>query len=639
MSENIQLKLPDGKQIELEAGATIYDAAQQIGPGLAKAALAGKINGEIVDLRAPVNESANFEIITAKSPEATEVYRHSMAHIMAEAVLELFPDAQFGIGPTIENGFYYDMLLPRPLNNEDLAVVEAKMKEIIKAKRPFERKVVSKEEAVKMFTEMNQPFKLELIEELQDQTITVFTQGNFIDLCRGPHVQHSGVVKNFKLLSVAGAYWRGDETRPMLQRIYGTAFADKKELKAYLNQIEEAKKRDHRKLGNELDLYSTREEVGPGLVFWHPKGSRIRHEIEKFWKDMHYQNGYELLYSPHIGQSWLWETSGHLQNYKDAMYNPIEVDNVDYFIKPMNCPFHIMVYKSQVRSYRDLPLRWAELGTVYRYEKSGVLHGLMRVRGFTQDDAHIFCTPEQIQDEVREVLRFSLELWRAFGFTDIKAYLSTRPEKAVGSNDERWEQATESLRQAILAEDLDWEVDEGGGAFYGPKIDLKIRDAIGREWQMTTVQFDWNLPERFDMTYVGSDGNKHRPYMVHRALLGSLERFFGVLVEHYSGAMPLWLAPVQTVIMPISEKHADYAARINKKLRKNHVRSRLDDRSDKIGYRIRQAQLEKIPYMIIIGDKEAEEGKITVRKRSGENLSMIGLEDFIKENEWSKTVD
>jgi threonyl-tRNA synthetase len=639
MSENIQLKLPDGKQIELEAGATIYDAAHKIGPGLAKAALAGKINGEIVDLRAPVNESANFEVITARSPEATEVYRHSMAHIMAEAVLQLFPDAQFGIGPTIENGFYYDMLLPRPLNTDDLAVVEDKMKEIIKAKRPFERKVVSKEEAVKMFSEMNQPFKLELIEELQDQTITVFTQGNFVDLCRGPHVQHSGAVKNFKLLSVAGAYWRGDETRPMLQRIYGTAFADKKELKAYLNQIEEAKKRDHRKLGNELDLFSTREEVGPGLVFWHPKGARIRHEIEKFWKDMHYQNGYELIYSPHIGQSWLWETSGHLQNYKDAMYNPIEVDNVDYFIKPMNCPFHIMVYKSQVRSYRDLPLRWAELGTVYRYEKSGVLHGLMRVRGFTQDDAHIFCTPEQIQDEVGEVLRFSLELWRAFGFTDIKAYLSTRPEKAVGSNDERWEQATESLRQAILAEDLDWEVDEGGGAFYGPKIDLKIRDAIGREWQMTTVQFDWNLPERFDMTYVGSDGNKHRPYMVHRALLGSLERFFGVLIEHYSGAMPLWLAPVQTVVMPISEKHADYAAEINKKLRKSHVRSRLDDRSDKIGYRIRQAQLEKVPYMIIIGDKETEEGKITVRKRSGENLSMICLEDFIKEQEWSKTVD
>ncbi|MGM0598575.1 MAG: threonine--tRNA ligase [Candidatus Rifleibacteriota bacterium] len=639
MSENIQLKLPDGKQIELEAGATIYDAAQKIGPGLANAALAGKINGEIVDLRAPLNASADFEVITAKSPEATEVYRHSMAHIMAEAVLELFPDARFGIGPTIENGFYYDMLLPRPLNNDDLAVVEDKMKEIIKAKRPFERKVVSKEEAVKMFAEMKQPFKLELIEELKDQTITVFIQGNFVDLCRGPHVQHSGVVKNFKLLSVAGAYWRGDETRPMLQRIYGTAFADKKELKAYLNQIEEAKKRDHRKLGKELDLFSTQEEVGPGLVFWHPKGARIRHEIEKFWKDMHYRNGYELLYSPHIGQSWLWETSGHLQNYKDAMYNPIEVDNVDYFIKPMNCPFHIMVYKSQVRSYRDLPLRWAELGTVYRYEKSGVLHGLMRVRGFTQDDAHVFCTPEQIQDEVREVLRFSLELWRAFGFTDIKAYLSTRPAKAVGSNDERWEQATESLRQAILAEDLDWEFDEGGGAFYGPKIDLKIRDAIGREWQMTTVQFDWNLPERFDMTYVGSDGNKHRPYMVHRALLGSLERFFGVLVEHYGGAMPLWLAPVQTVIMPITEKHADYAADVNKKLCKSHIRSKLDERSDKIGYRIRQAQLEKIPYMIIIGDKEAEEGKITVRKRSGENLSMISLEEFIKEQEWSKAVD
>jgi threonyl-tRNA synthetase len=632
----IQLKLPDGKLIELERGATIYDAAMKIGPGLAKAALAGKINGKLADLRSPVNESADFEVVTAKSAEAADVYRHSMAHIMAEAVLQLFPEAQFGIGPTIEDGFYYDFLLSRPLTTDDLETVEKKMKEIISSKNPFERKVVSKDEALQMFRDMNQPFKLELIDELEDQTITVFTQGNFVDLCRGPHVSDSGAVKHFKLLSVAGAYWRGDEKRPMLQRIYGTAFPTKDELKDYLNRLEEAKKRDHRKLGKELDLFSTQEEVGPGLVFWHPKGSRIRHEIEKLWKEAHYRNGYELLYSPHIGQSWLWETSGHLQNYKDAMYNPIEVDGADYFIKPMNCPFHIMVYKSQVRSYRDLPLRWAELGTVYRYEKSGVLHGLMRVRGFTQDDAHIFCTPEQIQDEVREVLRFSLELWRAFGFTDIKAYLSTRPEKAVGSNDERWEQATESLRQAILAENLDWEVDEGGGAFYGPKIDLKIRDAIGREWQMTTVQFDWNLPERFDMTYIGSDGNRHRPYMVHRALLGSLERFFGVLVEHYGGAMPVWLAPVQARVLPISDKHSEYASQVNEHLKKLGIRSELDDRSDKISYRIRQAQLEKVPFMIILGDQEAESNAITVRLRNGENLSLIKLDDFVKDQEWTK---
>ncbi|HNS08120.1 MAG TPA: threonine--tRNA ligase [Candidatus Ozemobacteraceae bacterium] len=631
----IQLKLPDGKIIELESGATIFDAAAKIGPGLAKAALAGKINGNLLDLRTPLTESADFEIVTAKSPEATEVCRHSMAHIMAEAVLKLFPEAQFGIGPAIENGFYYDFLLPRALTTEDLASVEKEMEEIIKAKSPFVRKVVSREEALEMFKKMNQTFKLELIEELGDQTISVFSQGKFVDLCRGPHVQDSGAIKNFKLLSVAGAYWRGDEKRPMLQRIYGTAFMTKEELKEYLDRLEEAKKRDHRKLGKELDLFTTHEEVGPGLVFWHPKGARIRHEIEKFWKEQHYRNGYELMYTPHIGQSWLWETSGHLQNYKDAMYNPMEIDGNDYYIKPMNCPFHIMTYKSQVRSYRDLPLRWAELGTVYRYEKSGVLHGLLRVRGFTQDDAHIFCTPDQIEDEIRETLRFSLRLWKAFGFTDIKAYLATRPEKAVGE-ESRWQQALESLRRAVDAEGVACEMDEGGGAFYGPKIDLKIRDAIGREWQMTTIQFDFNLPERFDMHYIGPDGNRHRPYMVHRALLGSIERFFGVLVEHYSGAMPLWLAPVQAVVIPVNDQQSDYAKKVVAALKQNLVRCELDDSNDKMGYRIRQAQLQKIPFMIILGEQEANAGTITVRLRNGENLTGIQLSDFIKEQEWKK---
>lgn len=632
----IQLKLPDGKIIELESGATVMAAAAKIGPGLAKAALAGKINGEVTDLRMPLTSSADLEIITSKSSEANDVCRHSMAHIMADAVLKMFPDAQFGIGPAIDNGFYYDFKLPRALTVEDLETIEKEMEAGIKAKSPFIRKELSKEEALRLFTETNQPFKVELINELDDQIITIFTHGSFTDLCRGPHVQDSGAVKYFKLLSVAGAYWRGDEKRPMLQRVYGTAFSSKEELKEHLNRLEEAKKRDHRKLGKELDLYSIHEEVGPGLVFWHPKGARIRHEIETFWKDQHYRHGYEMMYTPHIGQKWLWETSGHLVNYKDAMYNPMEIDGNDYFVRPMNCPFHIMVYKSQVRSYRDLPLRWAELGTVYRYEKSGVLHGLLRVRGFTQDDAHIFCTPEQIQEEVREVLRFSLKLWRAFGFSDIKAYLSTRPEKAVGSEDERWEEATESLRQAILAENLDWEIDEGGGAFYGPKIDLKIRDAIGREWQMTTIQFDWNLPERFDMTYIGSDGNRHRPYMVHRALLGSLERFFGVLVEHYSGAMPLWLAPVQATVMPITDKHHDYARKIVKDFKEQGIRCELDDRNDKIGYRIRNAQLQKTPFMVILGDQEMADGNITVRLRNGENLTGISLEEFIRGQEWKK---
>ncbi|MBU1107069.1 MAG: threonine--tRNA ligase [Candidatus Riflebacteria bacterium] len=629
----IQLKLPDGKIIELESGATVMDAAAKIGPGLAKAALAGKINGEITDLRTPLTSSADLEIVTMKSPEANDVCRHSMAHIMAEAVLKMFPDAQFGIGPAIENGFYYDFKLPRALTVEDLETIEKEMEAGIKAKSPFVRKVLSKEEAVKLFTETNQPFKLELIEELNDQAITTFTHGSFTDLCRGPHVQDSGAVKHFKLLSVAGAYWRGDEKRPMLQRVYGAAFSSKEELKEHLDRLEEAKKRDHRKLGKELDLYSIHEEVGPGLVFWHPKGARIRHEIESFWKDQHYRHGYELISTPHIGQKWLWETSGHLDFYKDSMYSPMDIDGADYFIKPMNCPFHIMIYKSQMRSYRDLPLRWAELGTVYRYEKSGVLHGLLRVRGFTQDDAHIICTPEQIENEVREVLRFSLAMWKAFGFSEIKAYLATRPEKAVGE-ESRWAQAIDSLRNAVAAEGLNCEVDEGGGAFYGPKIDLKVRDAIGREWQMTTIQFDFNLPERFDMTYVGADGNRHRPYMVHRALLGSIERFFGVLIEHYGGAMPVWLAPLQAVVMPITEKHCEYARQILDQLKQHGIRCELDDRNDKIGYRIRNAQLQKVPFMIILGDQETADGRITVRLRNGENLTGIALDDFIREQEW-----
>ena len=636
MADMINLKLPDGKIIELPSGSNIFDAASQIGPGLAKAAIGGKINGEIVDIRAEVTESADLEIITSKSPEAGDIYRHSMAHIMAEAVLKMFPSAKFGIGPSIENGFYYDFLLPRSLTPDDLATVEKEMKVIIKSKAEFNRQVMSREEAIKFFQDKNQDFKVELINELPEgEEISAYKLGEFVDLCRGPHVPNAGFTKHFKLLNVAGAYWRGDETRPMLQRIYGTAFADKAELKEHLHRLEEAKKRDHRKLGKDLDLYSIHEEVGPGLVFWHPKGARIRHELEKFWKDEHYRNGYELLYTPHIGQSWLWETSGHLDFYKDTMYSPMEIDKSDYFVKPMNCPFHIMIYKSQVRSYRDLPLRWAELGTVYRYEKSGALHGMLRVRGFTQDDAHIICTPENVEDEIREVLRFSLSLWKALGFTEIKAYLATRPEKAVGESS-RWEKAIESLERAVEAEKLECELDAGGGAFYGPKIDLKVKDALGREWQMTTIQFDFNLPERFDMTYVGADGNKHRPYMIHRALLGSIERFFGVLVEHYAGAMPTWLAPVQAVVLPISEKHIEYAKKVQKQFRSAGIRCDLDARSDKISYRIRQAQLQKVPFMVILGDNEADAEVITVRQRNGENITAVKAEDFIKDQEWKK---
>lgn len=558
-----------------------------------------------------------------------EILRHSASHVMAEAVLEVFPEAKLGIGPAIENGFYYDFDLPRALVPEDLEKITALMKESIKAKKPFERTEVSRDKAREMFKD--QPYKLELIEDLPDnEPISVYRHGDFADLCRGPHVDNTGKMKwnAFALLNTAGAYWRGDASRPMLQRIYGTIWADKVSLRDYLKRLEEIERSDHRRLGRELDLFSTHEEAGAGLVYWHPKGGRIRTIVEDFWRQRHYAGGYEILYTPHIGRSWLWETSGHLGFYADSMYSAMDIDGQDYYLKPMNCPFHIMVYNTQTRSYRDLPLRWAELGTVYRYEKSGVLHGLLRVRGFTQDDAHIICTPEQIEDEILEVLRFSLSLWRDFGFSDIQAYLSTRPEKAVGEP-ARWEQATESLRRAIEAEGLDYEVDEGGGAFYGPKIDLKIRDALGREWQMTTIQFDFNMPERFDMVYVGADGEEHRPYMVHRALLGSMERFFGLLIEHYGGAFPVWLAPVQARVIPIADRHQDYAKQVVSRLRQAGVRADIDDGSDRMNAKIRTAQLQKIPYMLVVGDREVEGDAVSVRLRTNENLGSMSVEDLV----------
>jgi threonyl-tRNA synthetase len=548
---------------------------------------------------------------------------------MAEAVLTLFPEAKLGIGPAIENGFYYDFDLPRPLTPEDLDEIARLMKEGMRARARFERQEVSRQEAEALF--QDQPYKLELIRDLpEDETISVYRHNGFADLCRGPHVQHTGELRDnaFRLLNTAGAYWRGDEKRPMLQRIYGTIWPNKEELQAYLDRLEEMERRDHRRLARELDLFSTHEEAGAGLVYWHPNGARIRSEVEDFWRLRHRQGGYEVLYTPHIGRSWLWETSGHLDFYREGMYAPMDIDGQDYYLKPMNCPFHIMIYQTQRRSYRELPLRWAELGTVYRYERSGVLHGALRVRGFTQDDAHIICTPEQVEDEILEVLRFSLDLWRAFGFSDIKAYLSTRPEKAVGEP-ARWEQATESLRRAIEAEGLPYDVDEGGGAFYGPKIDLKINDVLGREWQMTTIQFDFNLPERFDMIFVGADGQEHRPYMVHRALLGSLERFFGVLIEHYGGAFPLWLAPVQARVIPIADRHLDYARDVAARLRAAGLRADLDDGSERMNAKIRNAQMSKIPYMLVVGDREAEDDAVAVRLRSNENLGAMGVDAFI----------
>jgi threonyl-tRNA synthetase len=563
------------------------------------------------------------------SEEQLDKLRHSTSHIMAEAVMHLFPGAKFAIGPSIEDGFYYDFDLPRPLTPEDLESIESRMREIIKTRTPFERREISREEAEEMFAD--QPYKLELIAEMpEDEVLSIYTQGEFTDLCRGPHVENAGQVgsKAFKLLKVAGAYWRGDENRAMLQRIYGTAWPSAAELDAYLAKLEELEKRDHRRLGRELELYSVHEEAGPGLVHWHPKGGVVRTVIEDFWRKEHYRAGYDLVYTPHIGRAQLWEDTGHLDHYRELMYPPMDIEGQEYFIKPMNCPFHIMIYKSKLRSYRELPLRWAELGTVYRFERSGVLHGLMRVRGFTQDDAHVFCAPDQIEEEIGRVLSFSLFIWRSFGFDEYEIYLSTRPQSYVGEP-ERWEQAEEALRRAIEKEGLPYEVDEGAGAFYGPKIDISIKDALGRLWQCTTIQFDFNLAERLDLTFIGEDGQQARPYMVHRALLGSLERFLGILIEHYGGAFPVWLAPVQAKLIPITDRNVEYARKVEARLRAAGLRTEVDARSERMQAKIRDAQLEKVPYMLVIGDREAEAGAVAVRLRTEEDLGARSVEDFI----------
>jgi threonyl-tRNA synthetase len=556
--------------------------------------------------------------------------RHSTAHVMAEAVLEMFPGTKLAIGPAIEEGFYYDFDLPEPLKAEDLEKIEERMRRIMAGKHSFSRRVVSRADAMKMFAD--QPYKLELIRELPEaEELSLYTQDTFTDLCRGPHVENTTELRPdaFKLLSIAGAYWRGHERNPMLTRIYGTAWQSRKQLEEYLKRQAEIEKRDHRRLGKELDLYSTHEEAGAGLIYWHPKGALIRHLVEEYWKKQHFKNGYDLINTPHIGKSWLWETSGHLGFYKENMYAPLSIDETDYYLKPMNCPFHIMIYKSSLRSYRELPLRWAELGTVYRYERSGVLHGLLRVRGFTQDDAHIICTPEQIEEEIHRTLRFSLDIWDAFGFKEVKAYLATRPgEKSVGEP-RRWEQATQSLKAAIDREQLDYQLDEGGGAFYGPKIDLKVKDSLGREWQMTTIQFDFNMPERFDMTYAADDGTLQRPYMVHRALLGSLERFFGVLIEHYGGAFPVWLAPVQAVAIPVAPAFNEYAEAVAGQLRERDVRIATDLSDQRMNAKIRTAQNQKIPYMIILGEKERGSNRLSVRTRGGEQIQELSIEKFL----------
>jgi len=598
-----------------------------------------KNKNEYIDWHYTFNENdeeIELEPIFSSDKSALYFLRHTAAHILAQAVKELFPEAKLGIGPPVEDGFYYDIYYNRPFNEEDLAKIEKRMKQIVKKNFPLERKVLNKSEAEKLFKELKEDFKLELLKEIPENEVSVYIQDNFIDLCRGPHVLSTGQVKAFKLLSVSGAYWKGDEKNPMLWRIYGTAFFSDKDLKEYLAWIEEVKRRDHRKLGKELELFTIEEEVGPGLVIWLPKGAIIRNIIENFWKEVHLKKGYQLVYTPHIALIKLWETSGHLDFYRENMFSPMELENRTYQLKPMNCPFHIFVYNQKRRSYKDLPIRLFELGTVYRFERSGVLHGLLRVRGFTQDDAHIFCREDQLEEELTQVLDLVIYSLKLFGFEEYKIFLSTRPEKFVGSP-QIWDKAENALKQALENKGLEYEIDPGEGVFYGPKIDIKIKDALNRFWQCSTIQVDFNLPERFNLVYVGEDNKFHRPIMIHRAIFGSLERFLGVLIEHYAGAFPFWLAPVQIKVLTLTDRNIPYGEKIVKILKNEGFRVEADFKNEKLNYKIRIAQKEKVPYMVIIGDKEEAENTISIRTRKGEIKNSVKLEEFIyqlkKENQ------
>ncbi len=576
---------------------------------------------EPVDTTGPSGESK-----PADSP--IEIYRHSCAHLLAAAVTELFPEAQCGIGPPTEDGFFYDFLVAKPFTPEDLVAIEKKMAHIVKQNRPIEKKLLPKPEALELFAKKGQTLKCQLIEEKSGDPVQCYAMGEFVDFCLGPHLASTRELKAFKLKAEPSqSYWKGKEGNPAMQRIYGYAFPTKEALDEHLFRIEEAKRRDHRKLGRELDLFSIQDETGAGLVLWHPKGGFVRKQIEDYWRDEHLAGGYDLVYSPHIARLDLWKTSGHTEYYKANMYSPIEIENVEYQLKPMNCPFHLTIYKSRLRSYRDLPYRWAELGTVYRFERSGVLHGLMRVRGFTQDDAHIFCRPDQLEAEILRVLDFVTNILRTFGFDRYDIYLSTKPEKASGS-DEQWVVATDALRNALESRGLQYQVDPGEGVFYGPKIDIKIKDALDRSWQCSTIQVDFHNPTQFKLEYIGEDGKAHQPVMVHRALLGSLERFFGVLVEHYAGAFPLWLAPVQAIVVPVAERHQEYAREVAAELRGHGLRVSVDDRNEKLGYKIREAQVQKIPYMAVVGDKEVEARKLAVRHRHAGDLGAQDVAAF-----------
>jgi len=626
---NINITFPDRSVKEYPLNISPLEIAESISHRLAANVISARVNDKLVDLNYQIKKDSNFELFKFDNDVCKKIYWHSTAHLMAQAVKELFPDIKVAIGPAIENGFYYDFDKEIPFTDDDLVKIEEKMKELAKQNLIYFRKEISREEAINFFSEQNEEYKVELLEEIPEgEIISLYTQGNFTDLCRGPHLPHTGKIKAIKLLKTSGAYWRGDEKNKMLQRIYGISFPSNKELKKYLHDLEEAKKRDHRKIGKELDLYSISDEVGAGLVLWHPNGGMMRSIIEDFWKEQHFKSGYQIVYSPHIGKSELWETSGHLEFFTENMYQPIVVDEQEYYLKPMNCPFHIKIYNSQKRSYRELPLRWAEMGTVYRYEKSGALHGLMRVRGFTQDDAHIICTPQQLDDEIEKVLIFSLDMLKAFGFKDFQIKLSTMPEKAVGKKED-WDKATESLRKALEKYEIKYKLDEGAGAFYGPKIDIDIKDALNRAWQCSTIQFDFNLPTRFNMSYIGPDNNPHPPFMIHRALLGSIERFFGTLIEYHAGNFPIWLCPVQVKVIPISEKYEDYAKIVNSKLLNSSIRSKIDFSNEKIGYKIREAEIQKIPFMFIVGEKEKDSKTVSVRRHLKGDLGTYKLDEII----------
>ena len=624
---NVEIQFPDGKKGGFPAGTPVRDLVASWKKDLLPGAVAARINGDVLDMSHPVDRSGALEVIDIRSPEGLGVLRHSISHIMAEAVQELFPGVKVTIGPSIEDGFYYDFDYESTFTPEDLKKIEERMAEIAGKDEPFTRREVSREEAVEIFRKKGEPYKVELINDLPAgvKSVSLYTQGGFTDLCRGPHIPSTGKVKAFKLLNVAGAYWRGDEKNKMLQRIYGTGFATPEELDDYLKMVEEARKRDHRRLGKELDLFQVNEEVGPGLIIWHPKGARLRTIIEDWERREHFKRGYDIVLGPQILRDHMWYRSGHMDHYKESMYFT-EVEGQGYGIKPMNCLSHMMIYKSKIRSYRDLPLRYFELGTVHRHEKTGVLHGLTRVRQFTQDDAHILCTPEQLNSEIMAIANFVADAMKIFGF-DYEVELSTRPSKSIGS-DADWEMATAALEKSLKDHRMTYDINEGDGAFYGPKIDFKLKDALKRKWQCATIQCDFALPERFDLHYVGADGERHRPVMLHRVILGSIERFIGVLIEHYAGAFPVWLSPVQAVLLTVTDKQIPHGEAVRKKLLDAGIRVEGDFRNEKLGFKVREAQLQKVPYMLVIGDKEVEAGKVIPRQRDGKNLGMMSAEEF-----------